>query len=66
LIVVGVLACGSFTTTNQTSITTTIDERPLMIDAVYNNLVEVLPTEFSLDVFLPTLVDWNMMVLKQL
>ena len=57
LIVVGILGCGSFTTTNQTSITTTIDERPLMIDAVYNNLVEVLPTEFSLDVFLPTLED---------
>jgi len=55
-----VFACGeslSTTTTPLTTNTTTIDERPGIIDETYESLIQTFPTEFSIDTFLPTLVD---------
>jgi hypothetical protein len=55
-----VFACGeslSTTTIPLTTNTTTTDERPMIIDETYENLIQTFPTEFSIDTFLPTLVD---------
>jgi hypothetical protein len=54
---VSILACSSLSSTNQTTNTTTIDERPGLIDVFFNNLVETLPPEFSSDIILPTSED---------
>ena len=63
-LVLSVFACGksiSSTTlpkiTTTSSTTNTTDERPLLVDAQYDDLVASLPTEFSADIVLPALTD---------
>ncbi|PKK94892.1 MAG: hypothetical protein CVV60_04110 [Tenericutes bacterium HGW-Tenericutes-5] len=61
-----VIACGESSSTAITSTnlisTTTTDERPILIDEAYENLITNLPTEFSLDIILPDIPNEDFLV----